>query len=202
MRLVGRRTTAADVLAEVERDRVFYQHSKGGMTISGGEPLAQPDFTLALIAGARAMAVRSAVETAGVADSETLQRVLGQTDLILFDIKHMDAPLHRSVVGDDNATILRNARLACGLGVEMIIRVPVIPGFNDQLDQISAIGEYARSLGVPELHLLPYHRYGAAKYALLGRTYEMPDAPPPTRAQLETLRLGMESSGMVVRALG
>jgi pyruvate formate lyase activating enzyme len=84
----------------------------------------------------------------------------------------------------------------------MTIRVPVIPGFNDQPQQITAIGEFARSLGVSELHLLPYHRYGAVKYAHLGRTYEMAEAPSPTPAQIEALRLGVEGPGMAVLAIG
>jgi pyruvate formate lyase activating enzyme len=202
MRLAGRSTTAADVLAEVERDRVFYEHSGGGMTISGGEPLAQPEFTLALLEGARARGLHSAVETAGLAEPETVERVLGRADLILFDIKQMDSDAHRSIVGDDNAAILRNARLAARLGVDMIIRVPVIPGFNDQPHQVAAIGEFTHLLGVSELHLLPYHRYGAAKYANLGQRYDMPETIPPSQAQIETLRLGLECPGLSIRAGG
>ena len=148
MRLAGRSTTAADVLAEVERDRVFYEHSGGGMTVSGGEPLAQPEFTLALLEGARRLGLHSAVDTAGLAEPETVERVLSRADLVLFDIKQIDSDSHRSIVGDDNAVILGNARLAARLGVKMIIRVPVIPGFNDEPHQIAAIGEFARSLGV------------------------------------------------------
>ena len=202
MRLAGRRTTAADVLAVVGRDQVFYQHSRGGMTISGGEPLAQPHFTLALLEGGRAMGVHSSVETAGLADAETVERVLRRADLILFDIKHMDAAVHNSVLGDGHATILDNARRASRLGVEMAVRVPIIPGFNDQPHQITAIAEFARSLGVSELHLLPYHSYGGVKYASLGRRYEMAETLAPTQAQIETLRREVASLGMVGRAIG
>jgi pyruvate formate lyase activating enzyme len=190
MRLVGRSTTAADVLAEVERDRVFYEHSGGGMTVSGGEPLAQPEFTLALLEGARARGLHSAVETAGLAEPELIERVLGKTDLILFDIKQMDSESHKSIVGEDDAVVLGNARLAARLGVPMIVRVPVIPGFNDQPHQIGAIAEFACSLGVTDLHLLPYHAYGVPKYASLGRRYEMPETVPPTQAHLEALNCG------------
>ena len=200
MRLVGRSTTAADVLAEVERDRVFYEHSGGGMTISGGEPLAQPEFTLALLEGARNLGLHSAVETAGLAEPETIERVLARTDLILFDIKQADSESHRSVVGEDSEVVLGNARLAARLGVKMIVRVPVIPGFNDQQHQITAIREFARSLGISEIHLLPYHGYGVSKYASLGRRYEMPDAVPPTQGQLETLRATLETLGLSVTA--
>ncbi len=187
LRLVGRRVTAADVLAEVERDRIFYEHSGGGMTLSGGEPLAQPEFALALLEGARERGFHSSVETAGLAGSETVELVLARTDLILFDIKQIDSESHRSIVGEDDALVIGNARVAARLGVKMIVRVPVIPGFNDQPHQIAAIGEFARSLGISELHLLPYHGYGAAKYSGLGRRYKMPDTIPPSREHLEGL---------------
>jgi pyruvate formate lyase activating enzyme len=200
MRLVGRTVTAADVLTEVEKDRVFYEHSGGGMTVSGGEPLAQPEFTLALLEGARRLRLHSAVETAGLAEPEMIGRVLARTDLILFDIKQVESESHRSVVGEDSELVLGNARLAARLGVKMIVRVPVIPGFNDQPHQIAAIGEFARSLGISEMHLLPYHAYGASKYASLGRTYEMPETVPPTQGQLETLRATLETLGLSVTA--
>lgn len=188
MRLVGRSATAADVLAEVERDRVFYEHSGGGITVSGGEPLAQPEFTLSLLDGARARGLHSAVETAGLAEPGTVECVLSRADLILYDVKQVDSEANRYLIGDDDGLMLSNARLAARLGVEMIIRVPVIPGFNDQPDQIRMIGEFARSLGISVMHLLPYHAYGVSKYASLGRRYEMPGTVPPTPAQLETLR--------------
>ncbi|MGO8788657.1 MAG: glycyl-radical enzyme activating protein [Terriglobia bacterium] len=202
MRLVGRSATATDVLAEVERDRVFYQHSGGGLTVSGGEPLSQPEFTVALLNGARTLGLHSAVETAGLAGPETVERVLSRADLILFDIKQMDSDAHRSVVGEDNAAILGNARLAARLGVDMIIRVPVIPGFNDQPHQIAAIGEFTRSLGLSQLHVLPYHRYGTAKYANLGQRHGMPETVPPSQTQIETLCRGLEGLGLSVRAGG
>jgi pyruvate formate lyase activating enzyme len=198
MRLVGRTVTAADVLAEVEKDRVFYEHSGGGMTVSGGEPLAQPQFTLALLEGARSLGLHSAVETAGLAEPETIERVLARANLILFDIKQLDSESHRSVVGEDSEVVVSNARLAARLGVKMIVRVPVIPGFNDQPYQIGAIGEFTCSLGVTEMHLLPYHAYGVSKYASLGRRYEVPETVPPTQGQLETLGATLETLGLSV----
>ncbi|HTS69973.1 MAG TPA: glycyl-radical enzyme activating protein [Terriglobia bacterium] len=202
MRLVGRLATAAEVLAEVARDQVFYQHSRGGMTLSGGEPLAQPDFALALLEGARDLGVHSAVETAGLVEADTLERVLRRADLVLFDVKHMDAAVYNSALGDGHATILDNARRASRLGVEMIVRVPVIPGFNDQPHQVAAIAAFARSLSVPELHLLPYHGYGAVKYATLGRRYEMAATLPPALEQLDSLRREVARLGMVARVIG
>ena len=149
----------------------------------------QPEFALALLEGARARGLHSAVATAGLAEPETVEQVLARADLILYDVKQVDLEANRFVVGDDDAVMLSNARVAARLGVKMIVRVPVIPGFNDQPYQIAAIGEFARSLGVQEMHLLPYHGYGVPKYASLGRRYEMSDTAPPTREHLETLCL-------------
>jgi pyruvate formate lyase activating enzyme len=202
LRLAGRRVTAAEVLDEVARDSIFYQHSGGGMTLSGGEPLVQPDFALALLEGARALGFHSAVETNGLTSPEIIRRVLSQTDLILYDIKHMHSARHRAATGETNTAILENARLAATLGSEMMIRVPVIPGFNDDLSQITAIGKFARELGISELHLLPYHRYGITKYASLGRAYTLSEANAPTQSQMDSFRDELQALGLRVRIGG
>lgn len=202
LRLAGRRVTAAEVLEEVARDSIFYQHSSGGMTLSGGEPLVQPDFALALLEGARALGFHSAVETNGLTSAEIVRRVLSQTDLILYDIKHMDSARHRAATGEANTAILNNARLAATLGIQMMIRVPVIPGFNDDLNQITAIGKFARELGVSELHLLPYHKYGITKYASLGRAYTLSEANAPTQSQMDSFRDELQALRLRVRIGG
>jgi pyruvate formate lyase activating enzyme len=148
LRLSGRRMSISRVLAEVARDRVFYEHSGGGMTLSGGEPLAQPDFALALLRGAREMGLHTAIETTGLAGAETVERVLRETDLILYDIKHMDPDAHRKGTRVNNSAILSNARLAADLGVAMILRVPVIPEYNDQPDTVRAIARFGVELGL------------------------------------------------------
>ncbi len=196
--MAGRRITVAEVLEEVARDSVFYEHSGGGMTLSGGEPLMQPDFALALLEGARALGFHSAVETNGLTSSEMIRCVLSQTDLILYDIKQMDSARHHAATGEGNAAILKNARLAATLGIKMVIRVPVIPGFNDDLIQITAIGEFARELGLSELHLLPYHGYGRAKYASLGRAYTLSGANTPTQSQMDSFRHELHALGLRV----
>lgn len=194
--------SVGEVLSEVERDRLFYGHSGGGMTLSGGEPLSQPDFVRALLDGARAVKIHSAVETSGWADAADVTRVLGATDLILYDVKHMSASKHLSHTGWSNEPILRNAELAAGLGVPMIVRTPVVPGFNDSPDDILDIGRFAVRLGIEEVHLLPYHRYGASKYAGLGRDYEASGLTVPTRERMDILRSGLEPLGLSVRIGG
>ncbi|MGD0221963.1 MAG: glycyl-radical enzyme activating protein [Terriglobia bacterium] len=202
LRVVGQRVTVAEVLREVARDAVFYQHSGGGMTLSGGEPLFQPDFALGLLEGARALGIHTAVETNGSTSEDIIRGVLSRADLILYDMKHTDPARHRAATGESNSAILRNARLAASLGIMMVIRVPVVPGFNDDLDQISAIGEFARGLNLSELHLLPYHKYGVAKYVALGRPYTLLDAQTPPASQMDLFRQKLVALGLKVRIGG
>lgn len=202
LRITGQRMNVEQVLDAVARDNIFYEHSGGGMTLSGGEPLAQPDFALALVRGARERGIHSAVETTGWASADIIRRVLGATDLILYDIKQMDPAKHQWGTGVTNDRILDNARVAAGLGIRMIIRVPVIPGFNDTRDDLFSIGRFAQELGLAELQLLPYHRYGVTKYASLGRDYALPDAAPPASEQIESLQRSVQALGLHVRVGG
>jgi pyruvate formate lyase activating enzyme len=202
LRVASRRLNIEDVLAEVARDAVFYEHSGGGMTLSGGEPLCQPDFSVGLLHRARALGFHTAIETAGWATPDTVRRVLGDADLILYDVKHMDPDKHLGSTGKTNHRILQNARTAASLGVAMIVRVPVIPGFNANLDDIRAIGRFTVELGLTEMHLLPYHRYGRPKYASLGFDYSLPDAEPLANEQMEPFRAALEPLGLSVRIGG
>lgn len=202
MRLVGRWMSVPQVMAEVERDAVFYAHSGGGMTLSGGEPLNQPEFAVALLRAARAAGIHTAVETCGWSTPGTVKRVLGETDLILYDLKQTNSTIHRLHTGKPNERILENARVAAGLGVRMIVRVPVIPGFNDRVADITEIGKATRALGVSELHLLPYHRFGAAKYEQLGREYGLAGVESPAQARVEELRAELERIGLKAQVGG
>jgi pyruvate formate lyase activating enzyme len=202
VRISGGFTTVDQVLAEVERDRVFYEHSGGGMTLSGGEPLLQPAFSAALLQEAQRRGIHSAVETAGWAEEATVKRVLGLTDLILYDIKHMDAQTHKAATGVTNERILHNAQVAARLGVPMVVRTPVVEGFNDQVADIVAIGRFVVSLGVKEIHLLPYHRYGVPKYASLRRDCGLADLSVPSCARTEALSLELSELGLLVHIGG
>jgi pyruvate formate lyase activating enzyme len=202
MRIAGRLMSVEEVLAEVERDRIFYEHSAGGMTLSGGEPLSQPGFAVALLRGARQGGIHTAVETSGWAEPTDVNRVLIETDLILFDVKHMDSARHLAATRVPNQRILRNAELASRLDVEMAIRTPVIPGFNDNPNDILAIGKFALRLGIAGMHLLPYHKYGVPKYGSLRREYEFGDASLPAQEHLQALAQALESLGLCVRIGG
>jgi len=201
--IIGRTYTVEEVIAEVKKDIMFYRRSGGGVTVSGGEPLAQPEFLEALLRGLRSENVHIAIETTGYAREEVIRKIFPLIDLILYDIKHMDSEKHRKYTGVGNERIHHNARVAAGLGIPIIIRVPVIPGYNDSEANIRATVLFAQELGgVREFHLLPYHRLGQSKYRKLGRKYLLEGVKPPSQQQIEQLAKMVESYGLKCRIGG
>lgn len=169
--LVGREITVEDTLRELRKDAKFYENSGGGITLSGGEPTAQPEFSLALLERGHELGLHTAVETCGYARWEILQKFLKLTDLVLYDIKHMDPAKHREGTGVSNRLILENARKAARI-THMMVRVPIIPGFNDSPDDIYAIAHFVRAeLGGLEIELLPFNSWAGTKYERLDRPY-------------------------------
>jgi pyruvate formate lyase activating enzyme len=170
MRWIGRRVTADGVIAEVARDAPFYQEG-GGMTLSGGEPTLQPEFAEALLRLAKAQHLQTAMESCGQAPWSVFERLLPYLDLVLYDIKHIDTVRHAEATGVGNDRILENARRIAAQGHHMIIRVPLIPGFNSDEGSLRGISRFVLDLGVNRIDLLPYHRLGRTKYGALGRCY-------------------------------
>lgn len=185
----GRDVTVGEVLEDILKDRVYYTRSgNGGVTLSGGECLAQPDFSEALLKACAERGISTAIETAGYASPEIVERIIPHVDTVLMDIKHIDREKHKEFTTRDNAIILENAKLIAKKARRLIIRTPVIPTFNDSPLEIKAIAEFARSLGsVKEMHLLPYHRIGSDKYAGLGRQYTMSHIQPPPKEKMQEL---------------
>jgi pyruvate formate lyase activating enzyme len=182
--VIGRAMTVDEVVAEIERDTVFYDESGGGVTISGGEPLLQPDFVGALLEACRSRRLHTAVETCGAGDPAALLGLAAHTDLFLYDLKMMDDERHRRVTGASNRVILENLALLVARGANVRVRVPLIPGVNDDEENVAAIGRYVASLGLRGLDVLPYHRAGIAKYRRLGRMYLLPDVQAPSNGTL------------------
>ena len=177
-KIAGEDITAAEVMETVLKDSVYYARSGGGITLSGGECLLQPDFSLALLRLAHENGMTTAIETTGYAKEETLDRLLPHIDYVLMDIKHMDTEKHKAFIGKGNEKVLKNARYIAERAKSLTVRVPVIPTFNDTDAEISAIAHFANSLpGVHDLHLLPYHRLGQDKYTALGMDYGMGTLP-------------------------
>ncbi|MFN3982753.1 MAG: glycyl-radical enzyme activating protein, partial [Caldilinea sp.] len=186
---IGARHTAGEVMAEVRRDAPFYDRS-GGLTLTGGEATMQPAFAEALLQLAQAEGIHTALETAGHMQWPVFERLLPHLDLLLYDVKHMDGELHRRYTGLDNALILENLRRIADLPApKLIVRVPVIPGFNADAASLRAITAFVLSLGrrVSEIDLLPYHTLGKAKYRALGRAYPWDDQPRLTDAEMQQL---------------
>jgi len=180
-----------DVLRVVEEDDAFYVRSGGGLTLSGGEPLAQGAFVRALLRAARARGVDTAVETSGLCNWKTMKEIAPLTNRIFFDIKCLDAEKHEQVTGVPNTKILDNfKRLRSELPeVDVVARTPVIPGVNDSEEDILAIAEFVSSAGgASGYELLPYHGFGEPKYAKLGKHYRLSHLEPPTEARMAELR--------------
>ncbi len=195
---IGRDVTVKEVLDEVMRDRPYYSRSGGGLTLSGGESLNQPDFAVALLEAAHLNGITTAIESTGFAEPAVIERFLPHLDYYLMDIKHINSQKHQEFTTRPNEKILANARLiANALGDKLIIRVPVIPTFNDTVEEIGEIAKFASTLsGVKELHLLPYHRMGQDKYEGLGRPYLMGDINPPSQELMQQLLEVVESYGL------
>jgi pyruvate formate lyase activating enzyme len=178
--LLGRTMTAAAVLAVAERDRVFYEQSGGGVTFSGGEPLAQPDFLADLLAGCRARGLHTVLDTCGDAPWDVVDRVRGLIDLFLYDVKLVDDTRHRRATGVSNGRILENLAALAGRGHAVVLRLPLVPGVTDDDHNVGALGALAAELGIRRVVVLPFHRLGTAKYARLGRPNPLPHVAPPS----------------------
>lgn len=168
---VGSEMTASEVLRVVLRDRAFYETSDGGMTVSGGEPLFQPDFLAELLAGARESGISTAIETSGFASSDTIRRVSPLTDLFLFDIKLTDDEAHRRYTGVPLAPILENLALLDTLGANVTLRCPIIPGINDTEAHFAAVAAIAgKYRAIRDIEIEPYHTLGVQKSCDLGKS--------------------------------
>jgi pyruvate formate lyase activating enzyme len=166
--IIGREMTVSQVMAEVKRDVIFYDQSGGGVTFSGGEPLMQPDFLVVLLNQCRALNIHTAVDTSCYAEPEIVKSVAEKTDLFLCDIKHIDNKMHECFTGVGNDLILDNIKLISRAGKKIVIRIPIVPGFNDDPANIESTGEFAASVaGVGRIDLLPFNRGGIEKSARL-----------------------------------
>jgi pyruvate formate lyase activating enzyme len=198
--MCGTDYTVEEIVARVSKDLPFYEHSGGGVTISGGEPLSQPAFTLELLKGLRERGIHTALDTTGYAPYENLEAVLPYTDLFLYDLKHMDSAQHRAAVGVPNELILENARKLAAAGGKLQVRVPIVPRFNDAGKNLRATGAFCKSLGgaVTVIQLLPYHNLGVMKYQRLDEDSVVLEAVPPGEEKIEEIKHLLEDIGLPV----
>ncbi|MGD9147476.1 MAG: glycyl-radical enzyme activating protein [Anaerolineae bacterium] len=201
--IVGREMTVPQVMAELERDIPFYDESGGGVTFSGGEPLMQPGFLLALLQACKKAEYHTVLDTCGLAPWQTLDPVRQYVDLFLYDLKLMDNARHRQFTGVSNETILANLEALSREGHNIILRVPIVPGVNDDQESLRQIAEFAITLPhLAGVDLLPFHAIASAKYDRLGREYELRDAHPPSPSELDQLAELMRGFGFPVKIGG
>ena len=198
--ICGADYTVDELVERVSKDIPFYENSGGGVTISGGEPLSQPEFTLQFLIRLKERGIHTALDTTGHARYDIFERVLPYTDLFLYDLKHMNGDVHETVVGVRNDLILENARRLARDGGKMQIRIPVIPGFNDSPEDIEAAGAFCQSLkdAVVMIQLLPYHNLGVVKYQRIRSAEKTLEAAPPSDEKIAAFKRILEDQGLPV----
>ena len=210
--LTGREMTVESVVGEILQDRPFYENSGGGVTLSGGEPVYQPEFSYEILARCREVGVSTAIETAGNVPWERLMGLLPVTDIVMMDLKHMDPEKHRWAVGASNRLLLENARRLIDTDKPIIFRTPVVPTVNDTPEEIGAIATFVREMSdvraranggdgqSVSLELLPFHRMAGDKYNSMGLSYRAQDLQPPTKETMVALKEAAEACGIPVRS--
>jgi len=194
--IAGRVMTVAEVMSEIVRDRVFFEESGGGATFSGGEPFMQPAPLRSLLEACQDEGISTAVETCGMTDQGDLLGMADKVDLFLYDVKLMDSTRHREATGVGNERILANLTALAAAHIHVTLRFPVIPGVNDDSENIGLMVAMMRRLGLREIDLLPYHDIGTDKYRRLGRSYELAELQAPSTEAMESIRRMFADTGI------
>lgn len=200
--LAGKYYSAGEILEILEKERIFIEHSNGGVTFSGGEPLMQNEFLLEALIACKSEGYHTTVDTSGYAAEEYFRSVMPYTDLFLFDIKHPDESGHFEYTGVSNTLILNNLRMLLREGSNVVLRIPVIPGKNDDQESISGMKTLFTELkcdNLKQISLLPFHRTGKAKYRKLHLPYRMEDTQQPSADRMKELKEFFEGTGIKVK---
>ena len=199
--MTGTDMTIEEIMERIEKDRPFYRKSGGGVTVSGGEPVLQHRFVKALLRECKKRGLHTCLDTSGFGKWEYYKDIIQYVDLVLYDIKHMDTERSRLLVGVPNELILENARRMAKEGIDLQIRIPIIPGFNDSEENLKATSEFCLELGsaVKTVQILPYHRMGISKYERLHKKYEMESLEPPSSEHMDYCKKLIESYGLKVQ---
>ena len=175
LEIEGEIKTVDEIMSVVMQDLPFYEESGGGVTLSGGEVTMQPEFAIGLLKALKAKNINTAIETTGYTSPEIFQRIVKYVDLLLFDIKHWDESKHKEKTGVSNVPILENMKYAIDAGKEVLPRLPVIPDYNNSLDDAKGFVQRLKEVGAKRVQLLPFHQFGENKYQMLGREYDYTD---------------------------
>ena len=201
--IAGKPVKVSEVMEAVEKDNVFYDESGGGVTFSGGEPFMQPIFLQSLLEACREKGLRTAVETCGFVNAETLMASCPYVDLYLYDLKVIDNETHRRFTGVSNEIILKNLRQLSHSHGQVIVRFPVIPGVNDNDENVLQLGEFVSALGsVREIDVLPYHDFGVGKYKRLGMMNKMPEVEQLSPVRVSGIVETLQEFGLLVKVGG
>ncbi|MEE8567735.1 MAG: glycyl-radical enzyme activating protein [Anaerolineales bacterium] len=197
LQISGHTYTVNDLMRILTRDQGFWG-SQGGVTFSGGEPMFQPEFLLAVLEKCRSNYIHSAVETSAHTNTNVLMEILKRTDWMFIDIKQMNSAAHRAMTGEGNELILHNIEVVASSAWDgrLIIRVPIVPGYNDTVENLQATAAFMARLNLKEVHLLPFHRLGHSKYEQLDLNYEYKDVPSPSRDALWSHQDIFETAGL------
>lgn len=197
LELAGSYMTVEELFREADKDSPFYRRSNGGVTVGGGEATMQHEFVGKFLEKCKAHYIHTAIETCGYIKWEHLEKLLQNLDLVYYDIKHMDPVVHKELTGVSNRRILANAKKTAAMR-PMIVRIPLVPGYNDSDDNIFATARFAAELGgeFERIELLPYHAFGSQTYSRLGREYKLADVEPPSDEHMERLKGIVESCGV------
>jgi pyruvate formate lyase activating enzyme len=198
--LLGREMTVAEVMKEIERDVPFFDQSKGGVTFSGGEPLMQRKFLVEVLRACRAHDIHTVVDTSGFASWEVIESLRGDVNLFLYDLKSMDDERHRQYTGVSNRLILENLRRLDEAGAYCVVRVPLIPGVNDDEENLRASGKFLSGLKhLIAVDLMGYHEIARGKYEALGMEYRLPEMKAPSAEKMQLAAKMLEDFGLNVK---
>lgn len=198
----GKYMTVEDVVKEVEKDMIFYTTSAGGVTLSGGEVLSQAPFAIELLKELKKLGVNTSIETSGQGSLKNLLEMSKYLDFILFDLKIINKEKALKVLGADVNVIINNLRTLVKIGKNVIPRIPLIPMYNTDEENINAIVSLIKELGLKEVHLLPFHQYGSKKYDYINKEYSLKDLKPPTNEEVNKIKVYMELQGLKVTVGG
>jgi pyruvate formate lyase activating enzyme len=203
LKLIGKEMSVTEVIREVARDKLFYNDSGGGMTLTGGEPTYQAAFASDILRAAKYEGIHTAIETCGYARWDELKKILNYTDLVLFDVKNISDELSKKFTGRGSKVILENLKRTDSAGKTIVLRFPFVPGFTDSPENLKAIADLAKCLSsVAQIDILPFHQYGRHKYRSLGRSYRLCNDEPAGRDRATEAWEFFKGKGLNVKLLG
>jgi pyruvate formate lyase activating enzyme len=203
--MAGKFYTIEKILEILEKESVFINQSKGGVTFSGGEPMLQTEFLLEALKACKAEGYHTVIDTSGYSSAESYNSIIQYTDLFLFDIKHLDEARHIESTGVSNTGILDNYRLLLKSGKDVMVRIPVIPGFNDDHEHVERLKDFIMSTktrSLKRINLLPYHKIGSSKYKMFNLPYRMENVEPPLKGEMQKLKELFMTTGVKVKIGG